>query len=295
VPREESVPSEPVPVDPVAADPVAAESARPGAGEGPVIDDPRHPLVRRVADVLRSTASRPRTLIVDDEENIAQAIASGVRLDALYAVPGVAAAEAEGLRARTPSTPLHLVADGVMRSLFKAEKRARLFALARAPKPATWHDVAAREGDVVVLDGVRIAGNIGAIIRSARAFDAAGIVLLDSGLTTVFDRRLIRASRGLTFSLPILLATGAELAGHLRAEGIPLASLAADGASPLPAIAELPGRIALLMGSERAGASPELDALAERRYRVPMGEGVESLNVSVAAGIALYERRRQTA
>ncbi|WP_424935216.1 MULTISPECIES: TrmH family RNA methyltransferase [Bacteria] len=280
--------------EPVPSAPVSTESARPHKDGEPVIDDPRHPLVRRVADVLRSAVSRPRTLIVDDEENIAQALASGVQLDALYAVPGVAAAEAEGLRARTPSTPLHLVADGVMRSLFKTEKRARLFALARAPRPTTWQDVAARDGDVVVLDGVRIAGNIGAIIRSARAFDAAGIVLVDSGLTTVFDRRLIRASRGLTFSIPILLATGAELAGHLRAAGIPLVGLAADGAAPLPAIAEAPERIALLMGSERTGASPELDALAERRYRVPMSEGVESLNVSVAAGIALYERSRPT-
>lgn len=258
-----------------------------------MIDDISHPVVRRVADVMRSTAPRPRTLIVDDEENIRQAIAAGVQIDSLYATPGVEL----GAEFQTDVTaaPLHLVQDNVMKGLFKAEKRSRVFALARAPKPATWDDVTARGGDLIVLDGVRIAGNIGAIIRSACAFDAAGIILLDSGLSNVFDRRLIRASRGLAFSIPMIIADGSELAEFLRAEHIPLASLAADGDAPLWSIGAAAERIALLMGSERSGASAELENLADWRCSVPMSPGIESLNVSVATGIALYERRRLAA
>ncbi|MDR6866993.1 TrmH family RNA methyltransferase [Microbacterium resistens] len=267
--------------------PVSDGREQPG---GTTIDSVRHPAVRRVADVLRTVSAHPRTLLIDDEENIEQAIAAGVSIDALYATPGMADV-AEQLRERAGAA-LHIVADDVTKALFKAEKRTRVFALAKAPRPAAWQDVAARRGDIVVLDGVRIAGNIGAIIRSACAFDAAGVVLLDSGLTTAFDRRLIRASRGLTFAIPLLLATGAELAAFLREQGIPLASLAADADSPLRTIGEVDGRLAILMGSERTGASEELDGMAGRRYSVPMMPGVESLNVSVAAGIALYERRR---
>jgi TrmH family RNA methyltransferase len=261
-----------------------------GAQNETVIEDVRHPALRRVAEVMRSSGPHPRSLIVDDEENIIQAIAAGVEIDALYATLG--AVLPEGLQCHATPVPRYLVGATVMKDLFKAEKRSRVFALARAPEPATLPDVAGRGGDVIVLDGVRLAGNIGAIVRSACAFDAAGVILIASGLRNVFDRRLIRASRGLAFSIPIIPASYHELAGFLRAEGIPLASLDADADLPLSAISGSSKRIALLMGSERTGASPDLERLADWRCSVPMSQRVESLNVSVAAGIAVYERRR---
>ncbi|QZY51527.1 TrmH family RNA methyltransferase [Leucobacter tenebrionis] len=265
-------------------------SATNGASTG-IIENLRHPAVRRITDVLRSQTARPRTILIDDEENIAQALRAGLRLLALYATAGYAEA-ARRLQQGIPSISLHVLGDEVARSVFGREKAARLFALAQAPAPTSWRDLSTRRGDVLVLDGVRIAGNIGAILRSARAFDTAGIVLIDSGLTTVYDRRLIRASRGLVFTIPALITTRTELARFLRAERIPLASLSADAGTSLETISRLRGRIAVLLGSERAGASGELTSIATHRYAVPMSPDVESLNVSVAAGIALYERQR---
>ncbi|MFD5600243.1 TrmH family RNA methyltransferase [Leucobacter sp. NPDC058333] len=258
------------------------------------IDSVRHPAVARVADVLRSRSSRPRTVLIDDVENIAQAVRAGVRVIAVY-TSATECHRAADLQTVAPSAELHILADALLRSLFGRDKHARIFALVRAPRPASWRDVAARQGDLLVLDGVRIAGNIGAIIRTACAFNAAGVVLLDSGITTAYDRRLIRASRGLMFTIPVLIATASELETFIRSERIPLASMTSEPAQPLSNIAGVDGRIAMLMGSERAGASRMLDALAEHRYTVPMHSPVESLNVSVAAGIALYERRRAAA
>lgn len=149
-----------------------------------------------------------------------------------------------------------------------------------------------KNGDLLVLDGVRIPDNIGAILRSACAFGAAGVVLLDSGLTSVYDRRLIPACRGLLFTLPVLTATHSELTEFLRDERIPLAAMAADADDPLDAIGRVPGRLAILMGSERNGPSDVVANDATLRCAVPMLPGVESLNVSVAAGIALHERQR---
>jgi tRNA G18 (ribose-2'-O)-methylase SpoU len=76
----------------------------------------------------------------------------------------------------------------------------------------------------------------------------------------------------------------------LRDTSATLASLSADATTPLSQLATVPGRVVLLLGSERRGPSAELDGLAARRFSVPMDESVESLNVSVAGGIALYER-----
>ncbi len=140
-----------------------------------------------------------------------------------------------------------------------------------------------------MLDGVRMVGNIGAITRTASALGAAGVIVLDSGLRTTFDRRLIRASRGLVFSLPVVLASRTECAGFLQREKVRIATLSADAESPLHAIRSVTDRIALILGSERDGVSQGFDDLANHRFSIPMKPGVESLNVSVAAGIALYE------
>ena len=256
-----------------------------------VVDNVRHPAARRLTDVLRSRAARPRTVLVEDEENIAQAIRAGVQMLAVYSTPATEIVAAR-LHAQVPSAARFIIDDDVVRSLLAGDKTTSVLALARAPRPASWRDVAAGPGDLLVLDGVRITGNIGAMIRTAYAFGASGVVLVDSGLRTVYDRRVIRASRGLVFTLPVILADRAELERFLRSAGLPLVVMTASARAPLQEIGSTPDRLAILMGSERSGASRELDALASRRYAVPMTTGVDSLNVSVAAGLALYERRR---
>lgn len=255
---------------------------------GALIDRREHPLARRVVDVLRS---RNRNLfVIDDEENILQAVRAGVRLDSLY-LSDTASAEGARAAAQRSGVPVHTLTGTVSRELFGVEKRARVFAIAHAPRRATLPDLDGRGGDVVVLDGVRLAGNIGAIVRTSCALGAAGIVLLGSGLDDVLDRRLVRASRGLVFALPVVLSTPAELQRHLGDQRIPLVTLAADGAEHLGDISRIRGRIALLMGSERAGSSRGMSDLATHRFAIPMTPQVESLNVSVATALALWGRR----
>ncbi|KAA9157059.1 NshR/TsnR family 23S rRNA methyltransferase [Microbacterium lushaniae] len=257
----------------------------------PVIGEVNHPVARRVRDVLHRSTARRRTFVIDDEENILQALRSGVRLDSVYGTADQRARQASLAAAGLPDVPFHVLADGVVSALFGTEKRSRMFALARTPASAGLADVIARPGDIVVLDGVRLMGNIGAVIRSACAFDAAGVVLLDGGITTILDRRLVRASRGMVFALPVVPADARELQGCLDRAGIPLASLSARAPAPLSEAALVDRRLALLIGSEKHGASPHMEERAALHFHVPVNPAVESLNVSVAAAIALYERR----
>jgi TrmH family RNA methyltransferase len=159
-----------------------------------------------------------------------------------------------------------------------------------------------RPGDIVVLDGVRIVGNIGAIIRTATGLGAAGVVLIDSGLTTVADRRLLRASRGYVFSLPVVLSTAERLREFLDEHFVDIAVLEADGQVELSQVAAGPEPLALVFGSERAGTSELLRSVFSdhegdwdrsketRTVSIPMPGPVESFNVSVAAAIVLYSR-----
>lgn len=249
------------------------------------VDDVRHPAARRVRDVLRSGR---RAFVVDDEAPIAHVLAAGVELAGVYATTG----EEEVLHriTRASGAPGYLLGTALAQQLLGSGKTARVFALARHGRAPTLADVTARGGDVVVLDGVRIPGNLGAVVRSACAFDAAGVVLLDSDLTSVLDRRLVRASRGLVATIPVVLSDPATLLAHLAEHEIEVVGLDAAALEPLVAIAGTPQRLALLLGSERRGASPAMTAGA-RRVRVPMPGAVDSLNVSVAAALALYQRQ----
>lgn len=263
---------------------LADETCEPAAV--PAISSVRHPVARRIADVLRSHSEKPSVFVLDDPENIEQAVAYGIELDSLYFSTSVGPLKIAGVDADVPRYGLD---DGVARTLFGEQRRSRVFALARSPRQPKLRDLIGTMGDIIVLDGVRIVGNIGAITRTTCALGAAGVVLVDSGLRTILDRRLIRASRGLVFATPVVLTTHAECLEFIRQERIKLAALSADAVEPLSSIRAVRERLALVMGGERDGVSPELDALTTHQYAIPMTSNVESLNVSVTAGIALYE------
>ena len=259
-----------------------------------IVDSVRHPLARRIADVLRSRSARPKIFVIDDTENIEQALRCGVQLDSIFVTAGVENGLASILAPVQDTVPHYVLSESVATILFGGDKRARTFALAQSPPRPHLRDLSTRPGDILVLDGVRLVGNIGAITRTACALGAAGLVLLDSGLTTTLDRRLVRASRGLIFAIPVVQATRSEFADYARREKLALATLTAGAAEPLALIRDAPERLALIMGGERNGISGQLDVLASYRYAIPMSRNVESLNVSVAAGIALYVHQRTT-
>lgn len=279
-------------------------------------------------DVLRSKSDRPRTIIIDDYENIEQAVLAGIKITEIFIV-ATADTATQAVAAQQPALTALKQLDTaeltvvtmeptVAKTLFTDAKHVRLFALAAAPKLCKLSALAATQertvtqqstvtqphttttteratterfgGDIVVLDGVRIVGNIGAVIRTACALGARGVVLLNSGLRTVTDRRLVRASRGLVFRLPVVLATPEQFAQFVQTQQLPVATLALDGAEPLPAIRQVQTPLALVFGSERTGVSRETTALARHKYVIPMDARVESLNVSVTAGITLYLR-----
>lgn len=266
---------------PANRDPVPADRA---------IDTDRDPDARRVADVLRAGSAARKTFLIDDEENISQAVRNGIELLALYRTENAEMSNALRTAAQRSHAPIFRMAARVAKELFGSEKRTRIFALARSPRKARLEDLTGDAGDIVVLDGVRLAGNIGAIARTAHALGASGLILVDSGLSSVLDRRLVRASRGIAFALPIVLAGREETVEYLESQSIALVSLSADVACPLAGIRSMQGRLALLLGSERHGVSSELESKAERAFGIPINPDVESLNVSVAAGIALYSR-----
>jgi TrmH family RNA methyltransferase len=145
---------------------------------------------------------------------------------------------------------------------------------------------------VVVLDEVQDPGNAGAIVRAAEAFGATGAIFI-KGSVSPYNPKTLRASAGSLFRFPVLAGMDASCArSQLVENGIELfaAVPAHTGAAPISA-ADLMRECAVVIGNEARGVS-ELWRSSARAVSIPT-TSVESLNAAVAAGILLYEARRQ--
>ena len=147
---------------------------------------------------------------------------------------------------------------------------------------------------VVVLDGLQDPGNAGAIVRAAEAFGATGALFV-KGSASPYNPKTLRASAGSLFRVPYLHgveAAAVRAALDRNRVRIYAGAPARPGASSLPITdADLTRGCALIVGNEAHGVSEELRAAALDVF-IPT-VGVESLNAAVAAGILLYEARRQ--
>jgi 23S rRNA (guanosine2251-2'-O)-methyltransferase len=145
---------------------------------------------------------------------------------------------------------------------------------------------------LVVLDGVEDPHNLGAIIRSALALGAHGVVIPKDRAVGVTPA-VAKASAGAVERLPVARVTNvAQAIEALKGEGIWSIALAADGDRPL-AGHDLRGAIALVLGSEGEGLRPLVRKTCDLAARIPMSGDLDSLSVSASAAVALYETARQ--
>jgi RNA methyltransferase, TrmH family len=147
---------------------------------------------------------------------------------------------------------------------------------------------------VVVLDGLQDPGNAGTIARAAEAFGATGIMFL-KGSVSPFNPKALRASAGSLFRVPFAYGLDSALVRAALQQnkldvyaGVP--ATARVPSKPLDQV-DLTRKCALIIGNEARGVSPQLRSAA-MDISIPTA-GVESLNAAMAAGILLYEARRQ--
>ncbi len=155
-------------------------------------------------------------------------------------------------------------------------------------------DAAGQPALIVVLDGVQDPHNLGAIVRSAYVLGAHGVVIPKDRATAVTPAAT-KASAGATELLPIAMVGNlARALDELKAAGVWTCAVASGPeARPLADVVAKLGPttpVALVMGAEGSGVRPLVARGCDFHAEIPMaGQGVGSLNVSVAAGIALYE------
>ena len=142
----------------------------------------------------------------------------------------------------------------------------------------------------VVLDGVQDPGNVGTTLRTADAFSADGLLLVNA-CADLYNPKTVRATMGAVFRCPVWTTAADELSALLKRSGIPLygAALRDD---TLDARTVDYRRCAIAIGSEGRGLTEGVLALCDRTIRIPMSEHCESLNAAAAATVLLWEAAR---
>ena len=240
------------------------------------ITSPENEVVRRLQRLARRR--EPGFALLEGPRVVADAAAAGVELE-LIAVREGDESPVEGPRRIT-------LARGVFRSISQTVTPQGVMAIAKVREWTAGEAIEAARRErwpLVVLDRVQDPGNVGAICRTAAAAGAPAVALLE-GCADPYGAKSVRASAGNVFRLAVASAEWADLAG-LEGYGA-----AAAGGVPLQ---EAPIQTAgmIVLGSEAHGLSNEHLKLVT----VPLGGGVESLNVAAAAALLLFEIRRRLA
>ena len=166
-------------------------------------------------------------------------------------------------------------------------------ALVHRPPPETVAVVAAASTTLVVLEGVSNADNVGGVFRNAAAFGVDGVLLSPACCDPLY-RKAIRTSMAAALRVPFARASADDWPGALariKAAGFTIVALTPrEPSETLRQFTSRPraARLALMVGTEGAGLTPEAVAAADYRVRIPIAGGIDSLNLAVATGIALY-------
>jgi len=255
----------------------------------------RNPRVQRLRRLARQARARRSegAYVVEGEKLLAAALAAGAPVEAIYAAPGYGGSLATS--AAEAGVTVATLAPGVLERVSSTV----------APQPvvgvvatvdtdlAFLRDLGgALGGLVVVCVDVRDPGNLGTVLRSARAAGAVGVVCCD-GSADAYGPKCVRASAGAVFQLP-MVSGGApmEVLEELGSWGMRRLGARAAGGTTYDA-ADLTGPLALVLGNEAHGLAPEVEALLDDVVTIPMAAPVESLNVGAAAAVLCFEAARQ--
>lgn len=255
--------------------------------------------MQRLRRLLRQRSARrgEGAFVVEGTKVLEAALDGGAAIEAVYFSPEAHRQEAAArLLARLEDGGVRCfgLRAGVIERVADTTSPQSLCAVVAAlDRPATAL-VAASEVLFVCVD-VRDPGNLGAIMRSAAAAGVGGVICCE-GSADPYNPKVVRASAGALFSVPIALGIGAaEAFSALRAGGFSVLGTLAKGGEDY-ATAALRPPLALALGNEASGLPAELAAQLDGAVSIPMAAKSESLNVAMAATVLAFEidrRRRQ--
>ncbi len=255
----------------------------------PTITSLQNPQIKRLVRLkTRRARDEEGVILIEGARELSRALGGGLVPAEVYHCPALYSPEAQEVAATLSAPPTEL-SRLAFEKVSGRENPDGLLAVVPAPRVRLPEP--AGDAVVVVLHGLEKPGNVGAILRTADAAGAAGVLVLGRGADP-YGPNVIRASQGSVFALPVAVLTEEEAQAWLSAQGFTTVACTPDA----PRVywdAPLGGRVALLLGTEHEGL-PAAWRRSDHSVRIPMhAGGADSLNVATAAALMLYECLRQ--
>jgi TrmH family RNA methyltransferase len=241
---------------------------------------------------LRTRAGRREAgaFVVEGPQAVREAVLHAPRLRTVYATADAFERFAEIFAgARAKGVDVVLVTDDVIEAMAETRTPQGMVAVCGLLDYSLDDVVRFGANSAVVLESAADPGNVGTIIRTADAAGATGVVLT-RGSTDPFGGKVVRATAGSIFHLPVVDDVEVQsLVARVSAAGMTLAVATGDGECDVfEWLDAAPDSICWVFGTEAHGVSEEMRAAATARVRIPIAGRAESLNVGAAVAVCLF-------
>ena len=255
-----------------------------------------HPGVE-VFSTLTETQLRNRTepgkgiFIVESPKVITRALDSGYEPLAILCEYKHIVGDAAEIIERCENVPVYTGSRELLATLTGYVLTRGVLCAMRRPEPRSMEEVCREARRIVVIDSVVDATNIGAIFRSAAALGIDGALLTRNSCDPL-NRRAVRVSMGSVFLIPW---TNVDNIEEIKKEGFKTVAMAlTDNSISLDSpILQTEEKLAIIMGAEGDGLPHDTIHNADYTVRIPMGHGVDSLNVAAASAVAFWQLRKR--
>ncbi len=258
----------------------------------------KHPAVVAARQSAGEAAGRrPGAFLIEGQKLVSQALDAGAGIEALFFLDPIEQAEAALLRtAQRSRIGCYLVTRGVFFRILGLgyETSVRVLGTVVAPpcSLAQAIDAASQTAPLLVGESIQDPRNVGVLIRTADAF-GLGAAIFSGASADPYSRQSVRSSTGSIFRVRVCSGDDSVSALHaLRESGRRIVGASAGASVPCWE-ADLLVPCAIVLGNETSGLSDQSRELCDTLLQIPMYGGAHSYNVTVAAGILLYEAARQ--
>jgi TrmH family RNA methyltransferase len=259
----------------------------------------KNPKIKRLRSLRqRKYRQREGVFAIEGIRIVEEALAANASIETLVYAPELLVSErAQAVVERVSAANRMAVSGDVLRSLSTREQPQGIVAVVRIEHQTLSGIPVSDSLFVVVAVQLRGPGNLGAIVRTADAAGATGVVVVGPA-ADLYDPQAVRATMGSLFALPVICLPEEQslldwLAVLRAAAPAPLIVATSAHGEVLYFAADYNQPVVLLLGGERYGLSPEIRESADVTVRLPISGRATSLNVSAAAAALMYEVVRQ--
>lgn len=242
-----------------------------------IITSVNNDLIKNTAKLLKNKHREETGLfLIEGEKAVSEAILAGLKIEQIFVIQGYK---------HSFSGDIIETTEAVMSKISDAKTAPPTIAVAHQPK-FTKNDFENYK-KIILLEGIKDAGNLGTIIRTACAFGINGIILFGDTVD-LYNPKTVRSAVGNLWKIPIIKAKDFEDLEHLLAKHERIATLPSSTNTTNLKEYKPAEKVVVMFGSEADGLSDKLKEFATKNVTIEMNSNVESLNLSISAGIIMY-------